>query len=105
MNGLLIKATGEASLFELKGTEADYERLTEAIGGLLQAVPLSDTISLYCHDEGKVLDLPGNLKASKVWEHFYGNTDTLAGHIVLTGAPNAQGYDTGLTEADLELIG
>tara|TARA_R110000868_G_scaffold33808_2_gene122415 strand:+ start:1248 stop:1598 length:351 start_codon:yes stop_codon:yes gene_type:complete len=84
---LIIKTDGSVQVIELGKTSNDeYEALSGAVGGFIQQVPLDDSgMMLFCHEEGKLIGLPYNEGATKVWEQFWGKTDVMVGDCVVTG--------------------
>jgi len=65
---------------------SEYKVISGAVGGFVQAVPLGDSgMMLWCHEEGKLIGLPRNDYATRVWEKFWGATDWVAGDAVITG--------------------
>jgi len=86
-NALLIKADGTIHGIDLGDSpHEEYEALSGAVGGMVQAVPLSDSgMTLWCNDEGKLIGLPYNAKATNVWVKYWGQTDVMVGNCVVTG--------------------
>jgi len=41
------------------------------VGGLIQEVPMPDGSRLICNDEGKLIGLPINPRATKLWNELY----------------------------------
>lgn len=64
----------------------EYEILSRSVGGMVQCVPLAESgMSVWCNDEGKLIGLPYNEKATKLWTKYWGNTDIMVGNVVVTG--------------------
>lgn len=86
-NALVIKADGNIHGIDLGENSLDeYEALSGAVGGMIQAVPLSDSdMMLWCNEEGKLIGLPYNHKATNVWVKYWGQTDVMVGDCVITG--------------------
>lgn len=86
-NALVIKADGSIHGIDLgQNSEDEYNALSGAVGGYIQAVPLSESgMNLWCHDEGKLIGLPYNHKATNVWVKYWGQTDVMVGDCVITG--------------------
>ena len=81
------------------------EKLQSAVGGWVQAIDLSDTMSMWCNEEGKMLKQPHNPYAQYFWDKVYGaHTDYIVGDIVLTGGTDSNGETQGLTESQVETL-
>lgn len=99
-----ITTQGECTPFDLNTNE--LEQLQTAVGGYVQAINLSDDITLWCNEEGKIMNLPHNRIAQVLWDKVFGaETDYIVGDIVLTGGTDNEGKTVGLsTENELLLI-
>jgi hypothetical protein len=86
-SALVVKADGKVHGIDLGvNSEDEYNALSGAVGGLIQAVPLSDSgMILWCHEEGKLIGLPYNHNATNVWVKYWGQTDVMVGDCVVTG--------------------
>ena len=84
---LIIKTDGSVQSIELGSTSSEeYKVLSGAVGGYIQQVPLDDSgMSIWCHEEGKMIGLPYNHGATKVWRRFWGPTNVMVGDCVVTG--------------------
>ena len=69
-----------------------YEKLSGAVGGLIQSVELKDDLVIWCNEEGKLIDLPMNIIGTHLWERSYGKTDIIMGDVVFTGGTD---FETG----------
>jgi hypothetical protein len=79
-----------------------YEKLSGAVGGMIQAVDVADDLTLWCNEEGKLIGLQPNIIGTSLWEQRFGATDIIAGNIVLTGGPDDEGDSLPLSAAWLE---
>ena len=78
------------------------ELLQKAVGGYVQAINLDDTLTLWCNEEGKMMNLPHNEKAQILWDNVFGSgTDYIVGNIVLTGGADDEGEIIGLTDEQI----
>jgi len=99
---LIIKIDGSIHEIDLgKNSQEEYDALSGAVGGFVQMVPLDDSgLLIWCNEEGKMIGLPYNEKATRVWEAFWGETDVMVGDCVITGDIDWDSELTkGLTEA------
>jgi hypothetical protein len=106
-NALVIKADGKIHGIDLgENSRDEYETLSGAVGGMIQAVPLSDSgMVLWCHEEGKLIGLPYNEKATKIWVKYWGQTDVIVGDCVISGDFDEDSELTpGLTPAQILLV-
>ena len=96
-----ITTENETIVFELKSDS--LEQLQQAVGGYVQAIDLSDKLTLWCNEEGKMINLPHNRGAQKLWDEVFGaGTDYIVGDIVLTGGADRHGNTLGLTDAQVK---
>jgi hypothetical protein len=77
----------------------EYEQLSGAVGGLIQAVDLKPDLTVWMNEEGKLMDLPVNIIGTHMWERSFGQTDILVGDIVFTGNTDDEGETTDLSHA------
>jgi len=67
-------------------------QLQEAVGGLIQAVDLREDLTLWCNEEGKLINgMEPNVIGTHLWEKSFGMTDIIMGDIVLTGPSDEEG--------------
>jgi len=77
-------------------------KLQGAVGGYVQAIDLSDTVTMWLNEEGKLTGLPHNLLGQMHWDKAFGpDTDTVMGDVVFTGGVDDEGDTVGLTERQL----
>ena len=103
---IVIDPIGTIRKIDLDG----YQPLSEAIGGLIESVPASPEITIWCNEEGKILNLDYNPIATRVWEVFddYGVVtagDVLVGTVVVQGPVDEEGETTDVDPAILGLLG
>lgn len=84
---------------EILDLEAEsYEQLSGAVGGLIQAVDLKEDLTLWCNEEGKLINgMEPNLIATHLWARSFGNTDVIMGNVVFTGGADSEGEDVALS--------
>jgi hypothetical protein len=106
-NALVIKADGKIHGIDLgENSHDEYEALSGAVGGMIQGVPLSDSgMVLWCNEEGKLIGLHYNEKATKMWVKYWGQTDVIFGDCVISGDFDENSELTmGLTPAQILLV-
>lgn len=96
-NAVVIKQDGTFHGIDLgESPEEEYSAISSAVGGMIQAVPLGDSdMMLWCNEEGKLIGLPYNESATKVWVKHWGKTDVMVGDCVITGGID---WDSELTK-------
>lgn len=86
----------------------DLTTYQNLVGGHLEAVRLDDPpASMYINDEGKLLGLPVNIRATQLaWAHNEGlrGHDLLAGPAFVTGPVDREGLDTAVPQAYLDQL-
>lgn len=99
---LAITTLGQVEIIDL--TDKSLEKLQKAVDGYVQAIDLSDTMSMWCNEEGKMMSLPHNPFGQAFWEKVYGRTDYIVGDIVLTGGTDKDGETMGLNDEQMKEI-
>ena len=61
----------EMEVHPKNGKSFSYDELMAFVGYLVQIVPLPSGKSLVVHDEGKLINLPINRKATEEWKREY----------------------------------
>lgn len=86
-NALVINTDGKIHGIDLgENSEDEYHAIADAVGGMIQMVPLGDSgLLLWCNEEGKLIGLPYNRSATNVWVKYWGQTDVMVGDCVITG--------------------
>jgi hypothetical protein len=108
IKGIVIPADVEApvTLWEIRpGLPDDFRAI---VGGHLEAVMFDQPrASLYINEEGKLMSLPVNQRATALtWAHnsAFRGLDVIAGDAVLVGPPDDDGDDQAVPEAYVELL-
>jgi len=82
-----------------------YQMIRDAVGGIFQAIDLPTLgVTMWIHDEGKLMGLPENIFGNLFWRTEYGDTDRIVGPVILTGMPDAKGETTGLNAKFIALL-
>ena len=70
----------------------EYNQLRDTVGGLIQPVDLKPDLTLWCNEEGKLINgMEINTIGTHLWEQTFGMTDVIMGNIVLTGGTDDEG--------------
>ena len=86
---------------EILDLEADsLMQLQEAVGGLVQAVDLHEDLTLWCNEEGKLINgMLTNVIGTHLYEKNFAVTDVIMGDIVFTGGTDDEGDNLALPTA------
>jgi hypothetical protein len=82
----------------------ELRNLQREVGGLVQPIDLTPTITMWCNEEGKMIGLPLNYAATRIWTKFFGNTDYIMGQVVFTGGTGDEGETLPLSKEDEQVI-
>ena len=100
-----LQVTTAGVVTELDLSEDSLATLQNGVGGWVQAIDLTTSMTMWCNEEGKLNGLPHNPFAQKLWDVALGaDTDYIVGDVVFTGTPDEEGYTTGITAQDEEVI-
>jgi hypothetical protein len=103
MTAKALWITTKGELVELD--EVSLTALQQAVGGWVQAIGLTDSLTLWLNEEGKLNGLPHNLKGQAIWDSFFGiDTDYIVGNIVLTGGADEDGETLGLDDETVKKL-
>jgi hypothetical protein len=98
-----ITTAGEVTTLDIS-TEP-LATLQGAVGGLVQAIDLTERLTLWCNEEGKVLGQAHNPYAQYFWDKMFGAyTDYMVGDVVFTGGTDDNGNTLGMTEDAVEWL-
>jgi hypothetical protein len=94
-NALVITAEGEIKTLDNTGLQA----LQSAVGGWVQAIDLANDLTIWVNEEGKLIGLPHNQTAQKLWDKtFWVGSDFIVGDVVLTGGTGEEGETLALAK-------
>jgi hypothetical protein len=94
-----IKLTteGQASLIDLTADNNELLTLQMAVGGLIEAKTLEGDYTLFMNEEGKLMQLPINERATEIWlANFPNFPDVIVGDVVIAGGTDEEGEQLGL---------
>jgi len=83
---------------EILDLEVDsLTQLQEAVGGLVEAADLYDDLTLWCNEEGKLINgMQPNVIATHLWEKSFIMSDIIMGDVVFTGGTDDEGDNLAL---------
>jgi hypothetical protein len=82
----------------------ELKNLQREVGGWVQAIELTPTITMWCNEEGKLIGLPLNYAATRIWTKVFGYTDAIMGKVVFTGGADDEGETLPLSKEDEQVI-
>lgn len=95
IKGLIFNQDGTTEGYEY---DKDYTALQEIVGGYIEPVTFGDkSYFCYCNEEGKMLGLPENVVATKLWYDSGQRVllgDYIAGTVIFFGQVDDEGNDT-----------
>ncbi len=71
--------TAEFKLITDKKDEPDYKAVSKFVGGMVECVSFPNGDLLLLNEEGKLMGLPLNEKASKLWKDTFDNDNYITG--------------------------
>jgi hypothetical protein len=102
-NAVIIRTDGTTEVVDF--SEDSLAVLQKAVGGWVQAIDISDTLTLWVNEEGKLEDLPHNPRAQQYFDLRFGTgADYIVGDAVFTGGTDSNGDTLGLDSDSLELL-
>jgi len=108
INSIVIPADEEQPLRENQLLTAGLKDRQQLVGGLIQGIDLMDPPArLYCNEEGKVLELPMNKRATLLlWVHNPAFTyrDVIVGDAFLVGPVGRRSTDTSVPDKYAERL-
>mgnify|MGYP002638542131 FL=1 len=72
-------ATAEFKIITDKKDEPDYKAVSKFVGGMVEVVSMPNGDLLLFNEEGKLMKLPVNDKASKLWKDTFDNDNYITG--------------------------
>ena len=108
-----MENTFKAAVFNIDGTgdildfseENLSELIRETVGGHFDAVSLPKLgLTMWVHDEGKLLGFEPNRYGTLMWSTEYGQSDVIVGNVLLTGGADAEGNTLGLPQSFIDEV-
>jgi len=81
-----------------KLTLNSYEDYRKAVGGYIELIGLKDGSIAYINEDGKMLDLDYNKKATELCKGIIRKDDYIVGTMIVLGHGDDEGNDTSITE-------
>lgn len=100
MKAVYINTDNETYLASLDPNDM-LSGLQQAVEGFIEAVSLTDNITMWINEEGKLNDLPVNVIATLFYHAAHGPHDIIMGNVILTGGPDEDGNTTELDMTEL----
>lgn len=100
-NALKLSTDGTLSTLDLDAPEGSLKVLQGAVGGYVEAADLTDHVTMWMNDEGKITGLPRNVAATGLYCKNLDVVDVVCGDVVFTGGTDYRGETKGLPE-DIE---
>jgi hypothetical protein len=99
-----IKISADNKVEELTVDFTSLETVQKLVGGILQVIDFTPSLSAWMNEEGKLMQLPVNLSATKVWEFFFGFSDVLVGDVVFTGGADSEGNVMSIGDKEIGML-
>lgn len=81
MNYTIYKASGQE--VHLKAEELDLETMQKAVEGYIELVNLHNGFFMVVNEEGHLLGLPINEKATGIYQYATGGNDAIVGNAIV----------------------
>jgi hypothetical protein len=108
IKGILMPVDQFAPISVVEFDQSDYTQITKLIGGTFGVTDtLRPDASVWYHDEGKILGLPVNRRASLfLWVHRteFRGYDALMGDVLILGPADDEGNTTSVPDELVELL-
>jgi len=108
-----MENTFKAAVFNIDGTgdildfnEENLGKLIrETVGGHFDAVSLPKLgLTMWVHDEGKLLGFEPNRYGTLMWSTEYGQSDVIVGNVLITGGTDDEGNTLGLPQSFIDEV-
>ena len=97
----ILQPTGELTAVGFQPDENEMlARLQAACGGYVQAIDMTDTLTMWVNEEGKLNGSEWNECATAIWHAIYGPSDTIFGTVVFTGGADEDGDTQSISDED-----
>lgn len=79
-----------------------YKTLSDAVGGWIECVRLSENEDLWCNENGIAEGLPLNMIATAIYSETFNATNPIVGDVIITGGADEEGETLGLSDELVE---
>lgn len=108
INSVILPAADQEPVRQHELGVSSINEYQQLVGGLVQPLRLErPAMTLYCHEEGKLLDLPLNHRATLLlWAHnpAFRYRDLVVGDAFLVGQPDEHGLDTDVPDELVKVL-
>lgn len=101
---LKLNVHGETQVVDLEAPEGALKVLQSAVDGWVQPVDLSEEMTMWVNEEGKLIGLILNTKANAIFRETFGAVDVIMGDVIFTGGVDDEGETMGLTDAQIHSL-
>lgn len=101
-----VSVHGASEVVDLDAPQGSYEVLRDAVGGYIEAVDITDRLTMWVNEEGKLTESPIRNTVGQMYfdKAFGAGRDTIVGDIIFTGGVDDEGDTIGLTEDQVKSI-
>lgn len=96
---VLVEA-GNPEIKIIEKWDHSLENVQQFVGGYVQAIRITDSITMWMNEEGKLRQLEPNFV---MVNKGVTSTDTIVGNVLIAGT-NSEGDDVSLTDQEIELL-
>lgn len=97
---VVIVEAGRPEIKIIEAWEHSLENLQQFVGGYVQAIRITDSITMWMNEEGKLQGLEPNFV---MVNEGVTSTDTIVGNVLIAGT-NQEGDDVSLTDQEIKLL-
>lgn len=99
-----VNVHGDLQVVDLDAPEGSLKVLQNAVDGWVEAIDLSDDLTMWCNEEGKLIGLITNRTATNIFRETFGAVDVIMGDVIFTGGTDDEGDTLGLTDAQVQQL-
>lgn len=99
-----LNVHGETQVVDLDAPEGTLKVLQSAVDGWVQPVDLSEEMTMWVNEEGKLIGLIRNDKANVIFRETFGAVDVIMGDVIFTGGVDDEGETIGLTDEQVNKL-
>ena len=100
-----IDVHNQLTELDLDAPEGSYKVLSNGVGGLIEAVDITENLTMWVNEEGKFAEFPLiNAVGNAYFQRAFGAVDVIVGDVVFSGGVDDEGDTLGLTEAQVKAL-